>query len=58
METSSHPVVGLGFLNGTNFVLIHAAIPSGTSIILMSTNQTAMQPAAFHQVVPLQVVLV
>ena len=35
---AANPVVGLGFLNGTDFVLIHAAIPSDATYLINYTN--------------------
>ena len=53
-----HPVTGSGFLNGTNFVLIHATIPTGAEYYINYTNnpsstnnQTAINgqgSGAFH----------
>ena len=34
-------VVGLGYINGTDFVLIHAAIPSDATYFVNYTNNPA-----------------
>jgi len=38
---AGNPLAGLGFLNGTNFVLIHAAIPSDATYYINYTNNPA-----------------
>jgi hypothetical protein len=56
LSTSPNEVAGLGFLNGTHFVLIHAAIPSYATYYINYTNNpsatgnqtTAGGSGAFH----------
>ena len=47
--SSGTGVVGLGFINGTDFVLIHSAIPTDATYFVNYTNNPASQIDAIGQ---------